>query len=304
MKAAVFSEFGGPEVLRLADRPEPEPRAGEVRIAVEAAVVHPFDLLTRAGAIVRAGMVPAPEHGFEWGLGWDCVGRIDAVGDEVDLQVGQRVLGMQPAIAVPTGAQAERVVLAAGSVAPAPEGVEPTRAATLPLDGLTALAAIEAAELAPGRHLVVFGGTGGIGWFAVQLALRAGLRVTATAGEPDAAHVRALGAEVVDRNSLPRAVDAVLDTPGIGAAALTVIRDGGTLVTVAGPVAGDRGIRSVQVRVSQLDRRAERLGELSSLAATGDLVLPVALAMPLADVAGAHRRLAAGGVGGRLVLVP
>jgi hypothetical protein len=76
------------------------------------------------------------------------------------------------------------------------------------------------------------------------------------------------------------------------------------VVTVAGPVRGDRGIRSLQVRVSQLDRRSERLGELSSLVATGELVLPGAFAMPLADVAGAHRRLAAGAVGGRLVLVP
>lgn len=304
MKAVVFSEFGGPEVLRLVDRPDPEPRAGEVRLAVGAAAVHPFDLLTRAGAIVRAGMVPAPEDGFEWGLGWDCVGRIDAVGDEVDLRVGEQVLGMQPAIAVPAGAHAERVVLAAGSVAPAPQGVEPTRAATLPLDGLTALAALEAGALTPDSHLLVLGGAGGIGWFAVQLALRAGLRVTATAGEADAAGLRALGAEVVDRSSLPRAVDAVLDTPGTGAEALAPVRDGGTLITVAGPVAGDRGIRSVQVRVSQLDRRAERLSDLASLAATGELVLPAVLAVPLADVAVAHRRLAAGGVGGRLVLVP
>jgi NADPH2:quinone reductase len=304
MKAVVFSEFGGPEVLRLADRPDPQPRAGEVRVAVEAAAVHPFDLLTRAGAIVRSGMVPAPEDGFEWGLGWDCVGRIDAVGSGVDRRIGERVLGMQPAIAVPTGAHAERVVLSAGSLAPAPAGVAIPQAATLPLDGLTALAAVEAAELPPDSHLLVLGGAGGIGWFAVQLALRAGLRVTATAGEADAADLRALGAEVVDRHSLPRGVDAVLDTPGTGAAALAPIRDHGTVVTVAGPVGGDRGIRSLQARVSQLERRAERLAELSSLVASRELALPVALVVPLAEVANAHRRLAAGGVGGRLVLVP
>jgi NADPH2:quinone reductase len=304
MKAVVFREFGGPEVLQLADRPDPEPGAAEVRVAVAAAAVHPFDLLTRAGVIVRAGMVPEPEDRFEWGLGWDFVGRIDAVGDGVHLQVGEPVVGMQPAIAVRTGAQAEQVVLAVESGAPAPEGIETTRAATLPLDGLTALAAVEAAELAPGAQLLVLGGAGGIGLFAVQLALRAGLRVTATAGESDAATVRALGAEVVGRDALPAGVDAVLDTAGTGVAALMPVRDGGTLITVAGPVAGERGIRSLQVRVSQLDRRAVRLAELSALAAKGELVLPQAFAMPLADVAQAHQRLAAGGVGGRLVLVP
>jgi NADPH:quinone reductase-like Zn-dependent oxidoreductase len=304
MKAVVFREFGGPEVLRVEDRAEPEPQAGEVRVAVAAAAVHPFDLLTRAGVIVRAGMVPAPEPGFEWGLGWDFAGQVDAVGDGVDLQVGQPVVGMQPAIGVRTGAQADQVVVAATAVAPAPDAIEASQAATLPLDGLTALAAVEAARLTPGAHLLVLGGAGGIGFFAVQLALRAGLRVTATAGELEAPSLRAFGAEVVARDALPSGVDAVLDTPGLGPAALVPVRDGGTVVTVAGPVEAERGIRSVQVRVSQLERRGERLAELSELAAGKDLVLRQPMALPMDDVAQAHRRVASGGASGRLVLVP
>jgi NADPH:quinone reductase len=249
-------------------------------------------------------MVPAPEDGFEWGLGWDFVGRVSAVGDAVDWRVGDPVVGMQPAIGVLTGAQAEEVVVSADSVAQAPEGIEATRAATLPLDGLTALAAVEAAQVAADDHLLVIGGAGGIGLFAVQLALLAGARVSATARGAGAATLRVLGAEVVDRDALPRGVDAVLDTAGVGVPALASVRDGGTLVTVAGPVAADREVRSVQVRVSQLARRADRLAELAALCAAGELVLPEALALPLTDVAQAHARLSAGGVGGRLVLVP
>jgi NADPH:quinone reductase-like Zn-dependent oxidoreductase len=195
-------------------------------------------------------------------------------------------------------------VVSADSVARAPEGIEATRAATLPLDGLTALAAVEAAQLAPGDHLLVIGGAGGIGLFAVQLALRAGSRVSATAREADAAGLRTLGVEVVDRDALPRGADAVLDTAGLGVPALASVRDGGTMVTVAGPVAADREVRSVQVRVSQLARRADRLAELSVLCAAGELLLPEAFALPLTAVAQAHERLSAGGVGGRLVLVP
>src|SRR4051794_4257787 len=111
MRAVVFGRFGGPEVLEVADRPVPEPGAGEVRVAVAAATVHPFDLLTRSGAIVRAGLVPEPDDGFVWGLGWDLIGRVTAVGDAVGWRVGELVVGMQPAIAVPIGAQAEQVVL-------------------------------------------------------------------------------------------------------------------------------------------------------------------------------------------------
>lgn len=304
MRAVVFGEFGGPEVLRVVDRPTPEPKDGEVRVAVAAATAHLFDLYTRAGAIVRSGMMPEPADGFEWGLGWDFAGRVDAVGAGVDLRVGKPVVGMQPAIGVSTGAQAEQVVVRATSVAPAPNGVETVRAAALPLDGLTALAAVEAAELAPGDRLLVVGGMGGIGLFAVQLALRAGLRVTATARESDASTLRALGVGVATPDALPRGVDAVLDTPGIGSSALGPVRDGGTLVTVAGAVAGERGIRSVQVRVSQLGQRGERLAELSTLAADGQLILPSVLPLPLAEVASAHERLDAGGLRSRLVLVP
>lgn len=301
MRAVVFREFGGPEVLQVAEVPEPEPGPGEVRIAVEAAAVNPVDVATRAGATVQAGLAPAPEGAFERGLGWDVAGRVDVVGAGVEgLRAGDAVITVLPAFAVPVGAQAEKVVVPAADVARAPEGVDVAAAATLPLNALTAAAALDDLAALESSSLLVIGGAGGVGAFAVQLAVRAGLRVLATASARDEAAVRGYGAEVVRRDALPAGVDAVLDTAGIGAAALAPVRDGGTLVTLAGPVPAERGIRSVQTMVRP---DGALLAELALLAAKGELTLTVAGTYPLDDVAAAHERLAAGGVGGRLVLL-
>jgi NADPH2:quinone reductase len=302
MRAVVFRAFGGPEVLEVAEVPEPTPGPGEVRIAVQAAAVNPVDLATRAGATVQAGLSPAPEGAFQRGLGWDVAGRVDAVGADVDgLRPDDAVITMLPAFAVPVGAQAEKVVVPAADVAPAPEGVETAAAATLPLNALTAATTLDDLAAPAGSTLLVIGGAGGVGAFVVQLAVRAGLRVIATASARDEAVVREYGAEVVRRDALPTGIDAVLDTAGIGAAALASVRDGGTLVTVAGPVPAERGIRSVQAGVRP---DGARLTELAALAAKGELVPPRVFPVPLTEVAEAHDRLAAGRVGGRLVLLP
>jgi len=301
MRTVVYREFGGPQVLEVVERPVPEPGPGEVRVAVAAAAVSPTDPMTVSGFAVQAGIAPAPVGEWERGLGWDLAGRVDAVGADVDLAPGTEVVGLLPAFAVASGAQAEYVVLPARDIAPAPAGIAPAQASTLPLNGLTAATAVAELGLPAGSSLLVLGGAGGVGGFAVQLAARAGLRVVATAAERDAETVRGYGAEVVSRDALPTGVDGVLDTAGIGAAALAPVRDGGVLVTVAGAVEGERGIRSVQALV-QPD--GARLAELSALVEKGELILPRAFEYPLEEVAAAHRRLAEGGVGGRLVLVP
>ncbi|WP_376768592.1 alcohol dehydrogenase catalytic domain-containing protein, partial [Pseudonocardia pini] len=91
MKTVVYREFGGPQVLEVAERPVPEPGPGEVRVAVAAAAVSPTDPMTLAGIAVQAGLAPAPEGAWERGLGWDVAGRVDAVGPGVDLVPGTEV---------------------------------------------------------------------------------------------------------------------------------------------------------------------------------------------------------------------
>ncbi|MFD6075088.1 NADP-dependent oxidoreductase [Streptomyces hydrogenans] len=312
MRALVFDSFGGPEVLRIAEVPVPATGPGQVRVRVEAATVHPVDLATRSGALAEAGLMAG---GTRTGLGWDVAGVVEETGPGVgSVRPGDRVIGMNDRLDVPLGTQAEHVVLDAHAVAQAPAGLAPTAAATLPLAGLTALQALDALALPEGGTLLVTGAAGAVGGYAVQLAAARGLRVVATARAADEPLVRELGAahfvpsgpgrlggEV--RALVPGGVAGALDAAVLGAAALDAVRTGGAFAAL---VAGGapyplRGIRVVPVWVRA---DADRLDHLARLAEAGALTPRVADALPLADAAKAHRRLAEGALRGRLVLVP
>ncbi|MET7271190.1 NADP-dependent oxidoreductase [Streptomyces flaveolus] len=308
MRAVVARGYGGPEVLETVRVPLPEPGPGQVRIRVEAATVNPVDLVTRSGALVEAGLMAARE----WtGIGWDVAGVVDRLGAGVTAFVpGQRVIGLRDLLDVSLGAYAEYLVLDAAAVASAPPGASATAAATLPLNGLTALQALDLLGLVAGDTVLVTGATGAVGGFAVELAVRRGLRVVAQAGSGDEEFVRGLGAEwVVGRDAsdlasdvrrlVPGGTDGALDTAGQGVRALAAVRTRGAFATVVGGSAPLplRGIRVHQQWISA-DGAA-----LAGLAVMG-LTLRVAEILPLERAAEAHDRLAAGGVRGRLVLVP
>ncbi|MGW3517550.1 alcohol dehydrogenase catalytic domain-containing protein [Streptomyces hydrogenans] len=312
MRALVFDSFGGPEVLRIAEVPVPATGPGQVRVRVEAATVHPVDLATRSGALAEAGLMTG---GTGTGLGWDVAGVVEETGPGVgSVRPGDRVIGMNDRLDVPLGTQAEHVVLDAHAVAQAPAGLAPAAAATLPLAGLTALQALDALALPEDGTLLVTGAAGAVGGYAVQLAVARGLRVVATARAADEPLVRELGAahfvpsgpgrlggEV--RALVPGGVAGALDAAVLGAAALDAVRTGGAFAAL---VAGGapyplRGIRVVPVWVRA---DADRLDHLARLAEAGALTPRVADALPLADAAKAHRRLAEGALRGRLVLVP
>ncbi|GAA2785784.1 NADP-dependent oxidoreductase [Streptomyces showdoensis] len=312
MRALVIDSFGGPEVLRIAEVPVPPAGPGRVRIRVEAATVHPVDLATRSGALAEAGLMAGRGR---TGLGWDVAGVVEETGPGVaGLGPGDRVIGMNDRLDVPLGTQAEYVVLDAHAVAPAPARLAPEAAATLPLAGLTALQALDALALPAGETVLVTGAAGAVGGYAVQLAAARGLRVLATARPADEAPVRSLGAELfvpadaprlgeAVRALVPGGVAAALDGAVLGAAALDAVRTGGAFAAL---VAGGapfplRGIRVLPVWV-----RADPAGlaRLAALADAGTLTPRLAGTLPLAEAARAHRRLAEGGLRGRLVLVP
>ena len=288
--------------------PLPEPGPGQVRIRVEAATVNPVDLVTRSGVLVEAGLMAAREY---TGIGWDVAGVVDRLGADVAaFAPGQRVIGLRDLLDVSLGAYAEYLVLDATAVAPAPPGAPATEAATLPLNGLTALQALDSLDLAAGDTVLVTGAAGAIGGFGVELAARRGLRVVAQVGAADEEFARSLGAEwivgrdasdlaTVVRRLVPGGVDGVLDTAGLGIRGLAAVRTRGAYVTVVGGSAPVplRGIRVHQQWISA-DGAA-----LAGLAAMG-LTLRVADVLPLDRAAEAHERLAAGGLRGRLVLVP
>jgi NADPH:quinone reductase-like Zn-dependent oxidoreductase len=314
MRAVTFSRFGGPEVLEVAELPEPRPGPGEVRIRVAAATVNPTDIGFRAGRqqptqLAEMGVHPPYIPGME------LAGVVDAVGAGADgWQPGERVMAIVNPRRPGGGAQAERVVVPAESVARVPEGASLEGAATLPMNGLTVRLALDRLELRPGQTLGVTGAAGAVGGYAVQLGAVAGLRVIAVAGPQDEALVKGLGADVFVprgdtaaqgiRDAVPGGVDALVDAALIGPAILPAIRDGGRLAAVR-PFTGEpeRGIRIQLVRVSEYLRNQPALDGLGRLVAAGKLTLRVAETFPPERAADAQRKLEAGGVRGRLVIV-
>src|SRR5256885_552337 len=311
MKAAIVRHFGGPEVIELAEVPVPEPGSGQVRIRVEAAAVNPVDIATRAGWLANSGLMSVDG---DIGLGWDVAGVIDAVGAGVQrFAAGDSVIGLGDLLSAPIGAQAEHVVLDADAVAHAPRTVSPAQASTLPLNGLTAAQALDLLALEAGQWLVVTGAAGGLGGFALELAVLRGLRTVAVAAADDEEIVRRLGADefvartaklgAAVRRVVPGGVDGALDAAVVGVAALDAVRDGGAFVAVAAGAAPPP-LRGTRVHNVWIRSDGARLGELAALVDARRLNLRVAATQPLERVAAAHEQLAAGGVRGRIVVQP
>jgi NADPH:quinone reductase len=311
MRAVVVRSYGGPEALEVLGLPSPVPGRGQVRIGVEAAALNPVDIATREGLMnaARPGVIREREH---VGLGWDVAGVIDAIGPDVTgLAVGDRVIGLRDRLDAALGTHAEQVVLDSADVAPAFSS-DSVAWSTIPLNGLTAVQALDALALPAGQSILVTGAAGGLGGFGVELAAMRGLRVVAAAGDDDEKLVRGLGAaEFVPRSAdlaaavrdvVPGGVDAAFDAAVLGYPALDAVRAGGAFAAFIG--AGPDTLRGVRVLPVRIHADGAALTELSRLAAAGKLTPRVAGIYPLADAAEAHRRLEAGGVRGRLVLVP
>lgn len=311
MRAVVFESYGAPDEVRLAELPVAEPGHGQLRVRVAAAAVNPVDLATRAG--VLAGILSAaarPPHV----LGWDVAGVVDAVGPGVvGFSPGDRVVAMSEWFPDGVGTQAEQVVLAARLLARAPTSVSAEAASTLPLNGLTAVQALDRADLRVGATLLVSGAAGGLGGYLVQLGASRGLRVLGLVASADDELVQRLGAwatvprgvEAVaaTRAVVPEGVDGAVDAAGIGPSLIGAVRDGGAFVAVTDPglPAAERGIRSSAVHVHGDEAQ---LADLVRRVDDGALTLRVADVLGFDQAADAHRRLAKGGLRGRLVLTP
>ncbi|MEU8218547.1 NADP-dependent oxidoreductase [Micromonospora taraxaci] len=300
MRAVRYAEFGGPEVLHVAEVPVPEPGPGQVRVRVAASVVHPVDLM------VRSGRFPAPlPAGPPYTPGWDVAGSVDAVGPSVDeFTVGDEVIGFSPWLQTTAGAHAEYVVLDAAWLTSAPAGVPATEAATLPTNGLAAAQALDLLSLPAGSTVLVTGAAGQVGGFVLALARAAGLHATGLAGADDREFVESQGAAFLSRTDDPTGTfDAVIDLAVIGSALLALVRDGGGYVAASPPLRPEpvRGIRTFALEVLP---DGSRLGALVTLVSSGTIPLRVADVYPFADAAAAHDRLARGGVRGGVVVVP
>jgi NADPH:quinone reductase-like Zn-dependent oxidoreductase len=296
MRAAVVTTFGGPEAVRIVETEVPEPAAGQVRIKVAAAALNPVDAGMRAGVFGGAGE--------QVGLGWDVAGTVDATGAGSAWRVGDEVVALHHGVVKSLGTHAEYVVVDTDAVAAAPRTVDAVRAATLPLNALAAVQALDLLELTPGQSLLVTGAAGALGGYAVQLAARRGVSVTALAREGDEAFVRSLGAAHFTSGAVGAgSVDAVLDAAILGEAALEWVRDGGAFAAVI-PGTAPAPVRGVRTAALGVSADGAQLSELADLVDQGALTLRVAETYPLDEAPKAHARLAEGGVRGRLVLVP
>lgn len=302
MRAVVMERFGGPEVLHVAEVPDaPAPEAGQVRVTVRAAAINPVDCQVRSGSKGDELTVPLPMT-----LGWDLSGTVDAVGTNVTrFRVGDPVIGMSAQAATGLGTWAEQVTLGEDLLAPAPSSVPLTDAAALPLGALSTYRALDRLDLPAGAWLLVTGGAGALGGFALQAARERGWRTAALvrSGNHDHDLARELGADKVV-TSVPEEprYDALFETAGL-AGAIRSVRNGGQAVTVvptAVPVA-ERGIEPV---VSFVEQDGARLERLAALVDDKVLTVRVADAYPFTAAAEAVARFEAGGVRGKVLLVP
>jgi len=187
MRAVIAPEPGGPEALVVTDLPDPTPGRGEVVLDMAATAVN------RADTLQRQGSYPPPPGASDV-LGLECSGVVSAVGADVERwSVGDRVCAL-----LAGGGYAEKVLVPAGQVMPVPDGVDLVAAGALPEVACTVWSNVfMVAALQPDETLLVHGGAGGIGTFAIQLAHALGARVVATAGSPEKLEVcRSLGADV------------------------------------------------------------------------------------------------------------
>lgn len=308
MRAVRIATFGGPDVLRVDDVPEPGPPVrDELLVRVEASSVNGTDLGLRRGdlKIATVGRMPFVP-------GFDLVGEVLACGPAVTaFAPGDRVVAL---VGHGGGGQAERIRIRQHRAALAPAGVEATTAAALPLAGLTALQALGLGGLAARREprVLVHGATGGIGTFGIQLALLAGAHVTAVAGAARLDVATELGAQValdrhsVDVTALDERFDIVLDAAGTLPFTPRLLHPDGTQVSVL-PISldalrsllpGRSGPRFAAVRTAP---RPGDLARLVRLVERGELRPVLDAVYPVGEVAKAHRH-AESGVRGKVVL--
>lgn len=338
MRAIRIDQFGGPEVMRLQDVPNPKlVRGDDLLIRVRACSINHLDVW------IRKGTRPAP---LPLILGSDCAGEVAEAGPDAGFAKGQRVAvlpqvscmrcercttgysNLCASMQVPgwqrDGAYAEYAVLPASCAFPIPEGLSFEQAAAMPITFSTAWHMLtKRAQVRAGESVLVWAGTSGVGTAAIQVARLLGARVFATAGSPQKAElVRSLGAEgVVDhykddvaaaakKLNGGRPFDVVADCVGAKALAssLAALRDGGRYVICGTVSGGETQLNLFQLYVREISLLGNRQGskddfaQVLALAGRGLLKPVIHKAYPLAEVAQAHRDLEEGKVLGKLVL--
>src|SRR5437763_1406184 len=304
MKAAVAHEYRAPEGLKIEEVPRPEPKDDEALVRVIASGVNPADPLTLSGKFAK-----------EWGThlplipGYEIAGIVEKTGANItSLKAGDAVYGY------PTfgGGWAEYITVKEWEVAPKPQSLSFAEAAAVPMGALTAWQAlVDAAQLHPGQTILIHGGSGGVGSFAVQIAKSHGARVIATASTANQDLLKQLGADLaIDYTKtrfedVARDVDAVLDPVGKETLARSygVVKKGGIVMSlVALPDRAElkkHGIRGAAISVHP---DATDLTEIAHLIDAGKMKPIVTQVLPLSEAIVAQQQAATHHTRGKVVL--
>ncbi len=291
MKAARVHRFGPPDVITIDDLPRPTPGHDELLVRVGGAGVGPWDAWIREHTSVVVVSLPLT-------LGSDIAGIVEEIGPGVSrFAVGDSVYGVTNPQFI--GGYAEYAVASENMIGRKPASLDFIAAASVPVVAVTAWQMLfDYAKAQSGQSVLILGGAGNVGSYAVQLAAHAGLRVYATASSEDAEYVHGLGAaSVVDYNAVRfedafPVVDMVLDTVGgsLRDRSLTKIRPGGVLVSAVSQMQQLPGsdIRTIFFLV---EVTSERLDILTGLFSSGCLKTNVGTVLPLEDARRAHEML-------------
>jgi len=304
MKAVVAHEYGGPEVLKFEQVPRPEPKENEALVRVIASGVNPADPLTLSGKYAR-------EFGTHLPLvpGYDIAGIVEKTGVKVTkLKVGDAVYGY------PTfgGGWAEYVAVKEWEVAAKPKSLSFVEAAAVPMGALTAWQAlVDVAKLHGGQTILIHGGSGGVGSFAVQIARVRGARVIATASTANQDLLKQLGADVtIDYTKtrfeeIAKDVDAVLDPVGKETLARSygVVKTGGIVMSlVARPDRVELEKRGIHGAAISAHPDAEDLAEIARLIDARKIKPVVTEVLPLSEAIAAQQQAATHHTRGKIVL--
>ncbi|MBD3886368.1 NADP-dependent oxidoreductase [Phormidium tenue FACHB-886] len=314
MKAIVLDRYGTPDVLYLAEMPDPVPGANEVLVRVYASSVNPVDIGVRQGRVV-----PSEPHRFPMILGWDAAGIVEGVGSDVtDFVRGDRVVLISEQPSTGKGTHAELVAVPATQVVKLPEAINFVTAAAVPLAGITALQAVKALALSPGQLILINNPLGTVGGFASQISRQLGLRVISPVSPHLVEEARMQGVEWVIpfdqslsnsvREVVPKGVDGAIDLVGGDFAhqTLSSVKDGGTYATVlpewwkpGGPYTEDRAIKPIVVENKPNQADLSKLVEWLNL---GVLSPRIEQTFSLAQTAEAHRQHEKPGLTRKLVI--
>jgi NADPH:quinone reductase-like Zn-dependent oxidoreductase len=307
MKAIVVHEFGGPDVLKYEDTPRPEPKDNEVLVRVLAAGVNPVDGGIRSGKYAKYFGSKNPP----FTPGYDIAGVVEKSGAKMDkYKPGDPVYAYLDLDR--GGGYAEYAIATDKEVAPKPKSVNYVDAAAVPLAALTAWQAlVDAAKLTSGQTVLIHGGSGGVGSFAIQIAKERGAKVFATASTPNQDLLKQLGADVpIDYTKqkfedVAKDMDVVVDSVGKDTLARSygIVKKGGFIATLVSSLdqaeLDKHGIRGQSISVTP---NGAELVEIAKLIDEKKIKPVVSMVVPLSDAAKAQEQAATHHTRGKIVL--